>query len=289
MQPVYQKLSIDSPIRSFANFWVMANRFDVHWHYHPEVEICYVKSGEGQRIIGDSVNQFVKDDLVLLGSNLPHTWVTSDAFNSQNTNMEVYVVQFNIETLLNIDSKAFSHIKKLLSDAQRGISFKGSKRIKKRLLKINKAVTDYQKVITLFNLLNEMAASEKKEYLASPFYSLENNHKSEVQISKVCDFIYKNYREQISVSQLAELVDMNITSFCRFFKRNTGKTCVNFINDLRINYAASLLLNSKRKIFEVAFDSGFQSLTHFNKTFKKIMDKTPAVYQLEFANARKHN
>ncbi|MEO1029805.1 MAG: AraC family transcriptional regulator [Bacteroidota bacterium] len=289
MQPVYQKLSVDSPIRSFANFWVMANRFDVHWHYHPEVEICYVKSGEGQRIIGDSVNQFVKDDLVLVGSNLPHTWVTSDAFNSQNANMEVYVVQFNIETLLNIDSKAFSHIKKLLSDAQRGISFEGSKRIKKRLLKINKAVTDYQKVIALFNLLNEMAASEEKAFLASPFYSLENNHKSEVQISKICDFIYKNYREQISVSELAELVDMNITSFCRFFKRNTGKTCVNFINDLRINYAASLLINSKRKIFEVAFDSGFQSLTHFNKTFKKVMEKTPAAYQIEYANTRKLN
>jgi AraC-like DNA-binding protein len=286
MKPVFQKLSINSPVSSFADFWINASRFDVHWHYHPEVEICFVKSGEGQRIVGDNVDQFQKNDLVLLGSNLPHTWVSSDVFNHSNSKKEVFVVQFNIETLLNIDSQAFSHIKKLLIDARRGISFKSNTVIRKLLLKIHEASTDYQKAIALTEVLNTMAMSRNKEYLASSFYTLENNHKSEMQMTKVCDYIHKNYKEQISISDLADLISMNTTSFCRFFKRNTGKTCIQFINDLRINYAASLLLISKRKIFEVAYDSGFQSLTHFNKTFKKTMNKTPLDYQNEYANGK---
>lgn len=284
MKPVFQKLSINSPISSFADFWINANRFDVHWHYHHEVEICYVKSGEGQRIVGDNVDQFQKNDLVLLGSNLPHTWVSSDVFNNSNSKMEVFVVQFTIETLLNIESQAFSHIKKLLIDARRGISFKSSKTVRKLLLDIHEASTDYEKAMALTEVLNTMALSRNKEYLTSSFYTLENNHKSEMQMTKVCDYIHKNYREQINISDLADLINMNTTSFCRFFKRNTGKTCIQFINDLRINYAASLLLISKRKIFEVAYDSGFQSLTHFNKTFKKTMEKTPLDYQNEYAN-----
>ena len=287
MKPVFQKLSTNSPVSSFADFWINASRFDVHWHYHPEVEICYVKSGEGQRIVGDNVAQFQKNDLVLLGSNLPHTWVSSDVFNNSNSQMEVFVVQFNIETLLNIDSLAFSHIKKLLIDARRGISFDGCKSVRKSLLKIYEASTDYEKAIGLTELLNKMAMSGKKHYLASSLYTLENNHKSEMQMTKVCDYIHKNYREQISIGELADLINMNTTSFCRFFKRNTGKTCIQFINDLRINYATSLLLISKRKIFEVAYDSGFQSLTHFNKTFKKTMKKTPLDYQNEYANSNK--
>lgn len=288
MKLSYQKLTTDSNTKTFVDFWVKENEFGVHWHYHPEIEICYIKQGEGQRIIGDSVHQFFNDDLVLVGSNLPHTWVTNDIFNKSSRDVEVYVIQFQKDTLFNLDCNAFININNLLNRANRGIAFKDANKsiLLESLLKINDSQNDFDKVIALYELLNKMAELDDVEYLASTFYNLENNHKAEGRITKVCDFIYTNYREQIKIDEVAELVKMNKASFCRFFKKNTGKTCVNFINDLRINFASNLLLNSNNKVFEVAFDSGFQSLTHFNKMFKRKMNKTPIEYQRAFSKTR---
>lgn len=281
----YQKLDSESSSKTFFDFWVKSDAFGVHWHYHPEIELCYIKKGRGQRIIGDSVHQFIEDDLVLVGSNLPHTWITNDIFNKSEEEVEVYVIQFQKENLFSTRNSAFKAIGQLLKNAKRGITFKDVDKPKliAHLMKIEEGQNEFDKVISLYELLHVMTQLENLEYLASPFYNLESNHKAEARITKVCDFIYNNYREQIQVDEIADLINMNKASFCRFFKRNTGKTCVNFINDLRINFASNLLLDSNVKIYEVAYDSGFQSLTHFNKTFKRKMQKTPVEFQQSYS------
>ena len=97
MKADFQKLSSKSQNKSFADFWVKVNAFGFHWHYHPEVEICYVKQGRGKRIIGESIEGFEDGDLVLVGSNIPHSWITDDEFNSSSKQIEVYVIQFDQE------------------------------------------------------------------------------------------------------------------------------------------------------------------------------------------------
>ena len=83
MKLSYQNLKSDTNQYKINDFWVIENAFGVHWHYHPEIEICYVKQGFGHRIIGNSVQRFQEGDLVLVGSNLPHCWITEKAFNDR--------------------------------------------------------------------------------------------------------------------------------------------------------------------------------------------------------------
>lgn len=279
MKVSYQKLSSKTPENSFVDFWVKSNSFGVHWHYHPEIEICYIKQGEGHRIIGDSIEEFKPDDLVLIGSNLPHTWTSNEIFNKSPKNMEVYVVHFNIEDVIK-EAIEFKAIIDLLERAKRGIGFnlKKDKKLKSLLKKINKT-TGIHKYMALISLLNRMCLSDTKRELVSKTYTLEYSKKAETRIEKVCNYLHENYRESITIKEVADLVAMNQASFCRFFKKYIGKTVIEYINELRINYACHQLQNTTTAIYKIAFDCGYQSITQFNKIFKRIVKQTPTAYR----------
>lgn len=275
----YQKLTNKTESNSFVDFWVKENSFGVHWHYHPEVEICYIKEGEGHRIVGDSVESFKAGDLVLVGSNLPHCWTSSEVFNSSIKNMEVYVIQFRSSNLFN-DSIEFNRINNLLIDARRGIKFDVVKcpNLIADLTKIYKS-NGLDKYLNLIKLLQKMAATSYKGFLVSKLYAPDYSKKAEVRIEKVCGYIHQNYRDRISLDELSNLASMNTASFCRFFKKCMGKTIIEYINGLRIDYACFQLQRTSTSIYKIAFDSGYQSLTQFNKVFKKLLKTTPTAYR----------
>ncbi|WP_299550511.1 AraC family transcriptional regulator [Seonamhaeicola sp.] len=279
MRVGYQKLSSKTSENSFGDFWVKVKSFGVHWHYHPEVEICYIKQGEGHRIIGDSIEPFTRDDLVLVGSNLPHTWVSSEIFNKSSKHMEVYVIQFHAKDILN-QSIEFKGLFDLLDRSKRGLSFDltKEKKFKSLLLKVDKR-TGLEKYLALINLLNLMATSEARKELVSKVYVPDYSKKAEGRIEKVCNYLHDNYRERITIEEVSDLVSMNQASFCRFFKKYIGKTVIEYINDLRINYACYQLQNSSIPIYKIAFDSGYQSITQFNKVFKRMVNDTPKNYR----------
>lgn len=279
MKVSYQKLSSKTAENSFIDFWVKSNSFGVHWHYHPEIEICYIKQGEGHRIIGDSIEEFKADDLVLIGSNLPHTWTSSEIFNRAQKNMEVYVVHFNLEDVIH-NSIEFKEILHLLERAKNGISFNISKekKLKSMLKKIDKS-KGIDKYLALIGLLKHMCNAEAKRELVSKTYTLEYSKKAETRIEKVCNYLHENYRESIKIEDVSDLVAMNKASFCRFFKKYIGKTVIEYINELRINYACYQLQNTTTPIYKIAFDCGYQSITQFNKIFKRIIKETPTAYR----------
>ncbi len=281
MKADFQKLSSKSLENSFVDFWVSAKSFGFHWHYHPEVEICYVKQGRGKRIIGESIEDFEDGDLVVVGSNVPHSWISDEQFNESERNMEVFVVQFDLNVFNRFSGMPEFHgIEQLLAQSTKGLFFKGIRDtdLEAKLLELSK-VKGITKLLALFELLDAFCEHETIIPLNSSGYKMVHKKHQEDRILKVCNYIHERYKDDLSISELAGLVAMNNASFCRFFKRTLGKTVVEYINDLRISHVCNQIQNTREPIYRIAYDTGFSSIAHFNKQFKRSTGRTPTQYR----------
>jgi AraC-like DNA-binding protein len=280
MKANFQKLTSLNKKNSFADFSVRSDFFGFHWHYHPEIEICFIKIGRGHRLIGDSLEDFVSGDLVLIGSNISHCWITNDEFANSKEKIEAFVIQFKIETIVTNNLVEMQHLINLLEIAKQGVKFDVTKEKKLiPLLKQLKRKKGLHKYLTLIQLLDIMCSTKHKSLLCTKIYKPEHSEKYEKRILDVCNFIHNNFRDHLPINKLADITCMNPASFCRFFKKALGKTAVEYINELRISYACSQLQNVNIPIYQIAFDSGFSSLAHFNKIFKRVTKKTPKEYK----------
>jgi len=282
MKADFQKLSSKSIENSFVDFWIHANAFEFHWHYHPEIEICYVRQGRGKRIIGESIEDFDDGDLVLVGANLPHSWITDEQFNASEKKMEVLVIQFDVKVFQGFEGMPeFHRIEQLLLQSSKGLFFKGAHTsdLMSLLLEVSDA-KGMGKFLTLIELLEAFCDHEDRVYLNSSTYKMGYKKHQENRILKVCNYIHEHYKHELSIAELAGLVAMNKASFCRFFKRTLGKTVVQYINELRISYVCHQIQNSKDPIYKIAYDTGYSSIAHFNKQFKRSTGRTPTEYRL---------
>ena len=281
MKADFQKLSSKSQNRSFNDFWVKVSSFGFHWHYHPEIEICYVKHGRGKRIIGESIEGFEDGDLVLVGSNIPHSWITDEEFNTSSKQIEVYVIQFDQEIFNALRGlPEFGRIQDLLQAANKGIKF--DTKYESELIDLLYSVeseTGFKKLLSLMDLLHAFSISNHKEVLNQVGYKVGFHKHQEERIMKVCNYIHEHYREPITISNLASLIAMNDASFCRFFKRTLGKTVIEYVTALRTSHICNQVGQSSIPVYQIAYDSGFSSIAHFNKQFKKIVGKTPSAYR----------
>ena len=98
-------------------------------------------------------------------------------------------------------------------------------------------------------------------------------------IKAIIDYINENYMNNITIDELAETVNLSKHYFMRFFKRYMGMTCIEYINDYRLNIASNLLLTTRVQITEVAASIGITNLSYFNRIFKKKFHMTPKEYR----------
>jgi len=117
-----------------------------------------------------------------------------------------------------------------------------------------------------------------------------NHYKiSDKRVNDAIEYIMLHFKENITLDEVAERSGMNKSAFCRYFKKSTGKSFITLLNEIRISYACKLLLETSpvKTISEVSYPSGFNSLSYFNRTFKKIIGKSPGTYQYEHNTAVK--
>jgi len=98
-------------------------------------------------------------------------------------------------------------------------------------------------------------------------------------ITKAKQFIREHYTEDLSLGQVAAAVHTSIFYFCKLFRKVTGTTFTEFVSRTRVERAKSLLLNPNLRVSEIAYEVGFQSLTHFNRVFKKVIGESPTEYR----------
>ncbi|WP_077133968.1 helix-turn-helix domain-containing protein [Spirosoma montaniterrae] len=280
MKPSLQSLRPDTTDSSFASYWIKVSHFGFHWHYHPEVELCYIHRGSGTRMVGDSVHEFSDGDLVLLGANLPHTWISQQYANEATDNMQVYVIQFLPElltkTLLGLPE--FAAVDTLLRRASRGLAFSDGGRYYTRFEQLT-GQQGLARFLTLLSILDELATTSEAETLASPKHSPLLSRQNEKRMQDVFGYIHNHFANELSLGQIADIACMNEASFCRYFRKATGQTLTSYINDLRIGQACQLLIETQQPITAIAQQVGFNSFANFNKSFTQRKGLLPRAFR----------
>lgn len=276
MKPVLETIAVENAIHAFAFEMPF---FEFKWHYHPEYELTLILNGNGMRLVGDSYLPFQAGDLVLLGSGIPHTW-ESDA--NSNENVAAVVVQFSEDFIANfMNSEAFYKIKKMMQASVRGLFFSNplAKDFELQMITIARE-KEVKQITALLNVLNDLAY-EKYETLASAFYSPKNSKENETRINLVFNYIKQNAASTILLKQAAASVHLTSGAFCKFFKRMTGKTFSDYVNEIRIGNACNLITQTDKTIAQIAIESGFENQTYFNRVFLKKKNCTPKQFRMQ--------
>lgn len=265
MKPRFEDIGSKRGANSYVAYRYTTSAFPFLWHYHPEYELTLILEGSGERMVGDSHEYFFPGDLVLLGPGLPHTWV------SEMPSAAV-VVQFAESFIAPIvQFPECDRIRQLLARTSQGLAFpatgwsKGDLRASIMNLPVARAAT---RITGLLDVLQTLAGTRAgAQTLASPYFQPPAGKKAEGRIGKVFQYVHRHSAETVSLREAADLINLSESAFCKFFRRTTGKTFSDYVSDIRIGHACHLLSESDDTISEIAYHSGFESLTYFNRVF----------------------
>ncbi|MFI2743809.1 AraC family transcriptional regulator [Zhouia sp. PK063] len=256
------------------------------WHYHPEHELVYIIKGNGTLYTGDYIGSFKANDIFYFGKNTPHMFDSNYIEHTDNKNSKAISIHINHQFMdeFRSFSKEFSYINKLVKNSNRGIQFDASnnEEMSDMFHQIQYSGTHETAIkfmLILLKLYNLNTTSIQP--LATPLW-LKHYSIADKRLNQIIQYIMQNFQSNITLETIANISGMNESAFCRYFKANTDKSFITFINELRINYACKLLkeTNPEKTISEACFQSGFNSLSYFNRTFKKIMNTSPSNYKL---------
>lgn len=283
----YREIAPLSSGDSFLVFDRVKDNFDFPVHYHPEFEINFILNGKGvKRVVGDNIEEIDDVELVLIGPNLYHGWELNKCTNKQ---IHEITIQFHNdlfhESLLS--RRIMNPIKDMFNRSIHGILFskKIATELTPRLVKISKLDgMDY--FLEIISLLYDLANSRNQRLLST--YTVDYDTFDDYDKMKlVYEYVQKNFSEKITLDDLSNVASMSTISFNRFIKKRTGKTFVDYVNNIRVGYAARWLVEKDLSISEIAFKSGFNNIANFNRNFKVIKKCTPSQYRDDFSGLKR--
>ena len=134
------------------------------------------------------------------------------------------------------------------------------------------------RILQLISILDVLAKKTNRIINPNTFHNILST-KIELRINKICRYIQNNYNSAIQLKQVADLIFLTESNFCKFFKKATGKTFSDYVNEIRINEACRLLIQSEKTINQISFECGFETLSYFNRVFLKKKNSTPSNYR----------
>lgn len=253
-------------------------------HFHELCELVLVQESYGRRIVGNHVDSFSSGDLVLMGPNIPHIWRNDEIFLEPESKLraKAIVIYFPSDFLIRLtdEQKTIQAMQNFINKARQGIRFYGE--TKDRASKMIEALPDklsISRITGFLNLIELLHDSNEYETLATDAYKAHFGQQETNRINQIYVYVMSNFKENVSLNEAAQILNMTPNAFCRFFKKHTQKSFSRFVNEMRIGHACKLLLDKTYSISEICYLSGYQNLTNFNKFFKSIMNKSPREYR----------
>jgi len=277
MEPSFRLIAPQAN-RSFVFKW---EPFDLttRWHHHPEVELIYFIKGCSTGVIGDSFQEFKEGDLVLLGTHFPHVLKENKEYKRRHPKGKPFglIIQFTPEFLGKefLEKPELKSVHKLLQKAGRGLFFHKAaiEKVAPILLQMHHQ-SESRKLLSLLEVLLILSEVKTFAYMTAKDYA---PHPSDDEDRMHCihQYVYNHFTEPIILKEIAAVANMTETSFCRYFKSRTLKHFTQFLNEIRIAYACRLLSSSNYTVTGACFESGFNSLSYFNRQFKSITKISP--------------
>jgi AraC-like DNA-binding protein len=254
---------------------------DPFWHFHPEVELVYVRGGNGKRHVGNHISYYQDGDLMLIGSNLPHYGFTDRLTGNKSETVLQMKENFLGDVFINLPE--LKPVKELIENAKLGIVFTGNTKeeVGAKLENLSK-LPSLQRLIALIGILGDLAESKEYYYLNPEVVSMEANAIDLHRTTLIYDYVRKHFTRNITLDEIAEEASMTVPAFCRYFKKLTNKTFTHFVNEYRIVHASKLLTEGLLNVTDICFTCGFNNVSHFNRQFKEITGKSPSDYRKEF-------
>jgi AraC-like DNA-binding protein len=250
------------------------------WHFHPEFELVYIEAEQGTRHVGEHISRYEGSDLVFIGSNIPHL----NFDYGVKTDYEKIVVHIRPDFLGTsfANTPELAAIYHLFEKSQLGIVFSknAQKRVGERLKKLH-LLSYFDLFLEILSIFHMLSHDADCTFLHSKPIQNQYNKKEQERLKRLYQFIDNHYSRKIEIDEVAQLSNLSNAAFCRYFKKMTRLTFTEFLNHYRVNQAKNMLLSDKN-VTETCFACGFESLSYFNRTFKKITHDNPLAFKRRY-------
>ncbi len=250
-------------------------------HQHSEIQIMLIEEGEGTLIAGDYVGRFAPNDLYVIGSGQPHVFRSDKNYFLPKNKLKSKAISiyFN-ENYLGTNFwqlEEMKPVKKFVTRTSRGLQVLGkSKDEVVSLIHELKTSSGVRKLVLFLSLLKKLTEAKGKFLAVSP----SGDFKSEEgkRMNAILQFTFRESHRKIYLDEVAEVSNLSVEAFCRYFKMHTQKTYTSFLNEVRVSNACRLLINKDLIVQDVCYQSGFNNVSNFNRIFKRVLGKQPSKY-----------
>ncbi len=261
--------------------------FDPTFHFHPEHQLFLVLKGEGMRFVGDVIKPFKEGDMVFTGPNVPHVWRNHNGYFDKKNQLEtagivIYLHDHFLGEPLH-HKEELENIHHLLKRSVRGLEITGETNlIVGNMMKELLHLTGINSIIQILKILDIIASSSECHFITHNHYVTSYTKAETDRMNRVYEHVIKNFQQKISLREVADITNMTLTSFSRYFKSRVNKSFSDFLKEIRIDYACKLLKDENMSIEHVGYESGFHTLSNFNRQFREVTGKQPYSYRNEY-------
>lgn len=264
--------------RSFGAFEYKGPGFRRGWHYHPEMELIVFLESTGPLFVGDHIGTYGPGEVFLFGPNLPHE------LRFVHGPVHCVWLHFGYEWFMDTfgELPECNTVLRMLSQGARGLRFgaKTCEAITPRLQKMP-AQTGMPYLLNFLEVMDRMAGAEDVSSLSSAGFAPVVDEHASSRIQKIHEYVFLHFKDDIDHEALARIVGLSRSALSHFFRRTTGRTITDFINEVRIGHACQMLITTTLNVSEIAYACGFESLSHFNNTFRRIKNLSPKQFRLD--------
>jgi AraC-like DNA-binding protein len=285
MKPLLERLPLAQG-ESFVVKFFDYKYYPTPWHYHPEYEIVMVTESTGKRFVGNDISDFKPGNLALLGPNIPHTYRNDEKYYTKHSKLKArsIVIHFS-ETSLGHDFLQLPEAKpivQLLQKSMQGLDVSGKTNEavfeKLTLITEQKGIRRWHTLIEILMLLAE--SRSLKAITGTP--QIGYNEKESERMCKVFDWLTLNYSSAIKLADAAKIATMNENAFSRFFAKRTRKTFSTYVQEMRLQKAARLMVEDEMSITQICYDCGYNNISNFNRQFLNYFEMNPVNYRKMF-------
>ena len=266
-------------------------RFVLPLHKHVEYEIMLFTQGSGKQFVGEGVSNYKAGDMALIGSNVPHLHLchtkldATSTSNPEEKGSAGEAIQFRPDIFPGqMEGIPDYHlIHDLLQKSQYGIRFYDEGLFDEMLEMVREFDSSgyTSRIVCLLRMLEKLHDCQHFRLLSDTAYNQANLIPDVKEpVNKVYAYLYNHFKEKVTLGEIAEFVNQNPAALCRYFKQRTDRSIFQCLAEIRIEHACKLLTYSKMNVSQIAYESGYNSVTHFVAQFEKITKRTPSEYRM---------